>query len=191
MTDTLTKTLTAEASKLLRRHEVHSVPRGTERKFKRIGELRYRHREGVDRYIVQIKISSPDKLIALERDGVSAVFVQDLGKHIGMSTSVFYGTLGIPKSTASKAIGAKGKITGVPAQASVTIAKLLGVVQDILSRSTAPAAKEFDAAKWLGNWLVRPHPALNGQCPSEIVATNTGAEIAMRLLRSMESGSFQ
>ena len=191
MTDTLAKPLRAGTSKLRGTHEEQEARRRDIRKCKPSAELRYRRRDGVDNYVEQIKTSSPDKVIALERNGVPAVFVQDLGKRIGLSTSVLYGTLGIPKSTAAKAIGAKGKITGIPARTTVTIAKLLGIVQDMLNRSTAAEAKGFDGAKWLGNWLGRPHPALNGQCPSEIVATNTGAEIAKRLLRSMESGSFQ
>ncbi len=36
------------------------------------------------------------------------------------------------------------------------MAKLLGIAQRIVADSTAPEAKHFDAAKWLGQWLDRP-----------------------------------
>jgi hypothetical protein len=40
---------------------------------------------------------------------------------------------------------------------------LLGLAPEILARSTAAEACGFDAARWLGEWIELPQPALGGQ----------------------------
>ncbi len=72
-----------------------------------------------------------------------------------------------------------------------TWVKLLGIANGILMGSTAPAARGFDAARWLGQWIERPQPALGGAKPADFLDTPTGVEVVARLLRSIESGSYQ
>lgn len=67
--------------------------------------------------------------------------------------------------------------------------KLLGIAQDIVANSTAPEAKVFDAAKWLGQWIERPQPSLGGRKPADLIDTPTGVEMVARLLGAIESGA--
>ena len=82
-------------------------------------------------------------------------------------------------------------VTGSGGQAAVGMVKLLAVAEDIVTHSTAPEAKGFDSAKWLGQWIERPQPSLGGRKPADLIGTPTGLEVVARLLGSIESGAYQ
>ena len=73
----------------------------------------------------------------------------------------------------------------------VRMIRLLGIAQGIADNSTAPEAKDFDPAHWLGLWIERPQPALGGRKPADLIDTPTGVEVVARLLGSIESGAYQ
>ena len=99
--------------------------------------------------------------------------------------------LGVPKATAEKK-AAKGEVvSGSGGHAAVGMAKLIAKAQEIVRNSTSPDAQGFDAARWLGQWLERPQPALGGRKPAALVSTPTGVEVALRLLGAIESGAYQ
>lgn len=72
-----------------------------------------------------------------------------------------------------------------------SVSKLLVVVQSILAISTHPDATGFDAVAWIETWMDKPHPALGGRTPSELIEKATGFEVVTRLLGSLESGAYQ
>jgi uncharacterized protein (DUF2384 family) len=82
-------------------------------------------------------------------------------------------------------------VTGRSGQAAIGMVRLLGIAQEVVRDSTAEEAQGFDAAKWLGQWIERPQPALGGRKPSELLDTPTGVEVVARLLGSIRSGAFQ
>ncbi|MGO4777134.1 antitoxin Xre/MbcA/ParS toxin-binding domain-containing protein, partial [Lysobacter sp. 2RAB21] len=57
--------------------------------------------------------------------------------------------------------------------------------------STAPDARDFDWATWLGSWIEQPQAALGGQKPADLLDTPTGLSVVARLLGSLESGAYQ
>jgi putative toxin-antitoxin system antitoxin component (TIGR02293 family) len=99
--------------------------------------------------------------------------------------------LGVPKATAEKKSAAGESLSGSGGQAAIGVARLLGIAQAIVAQSTAPEAVDFDAAKWLGQWLERPQPALGGRKPGDLIDTPTGIEVVSRLLGAIESGAYQ
>jgi uncharacterized protein (DUF2384 family) len=84
-----------------------------------------------------------------------------------------------------------GLLSGSGGRAALGIAKLLGIASEIVQDSTAPEAQGFDTAKWLGQWLETPQPALGGRKPAELVETPTGLEVVTRLLGAIRSGAYQ
>lgn len=70
-------------------------------------------------------------------------------------------------------------------------ALLREVVSDILSQSTAPEAKTFDADAWLRAWLETEQPGLAGRRPADLMSTTDGMKAVERLLGSVLSGSYQ
>ena len=49
---------------------------------------------------------------------------------------------------------------------------------------------DFDAGKWLTDWMERPLPALGGSRPAEYMDTIEGQEMISRILAMMQSGAY-
>jgi putative toxin-antitoxin system antitoxin component (TIGR02293 family) len=153
--------------------------------------LRYVPSKGVDHFVSLVAAATPMQLVDVERRGVDGRFVKGLSARIGIPAVRLFSMLGVPKATVEKKAAAGEAIAGSGGQAAIAMAKLIAKAEEIVANSTAPAARGFDAAKWLGLWLERPQPALGGRKPSELIGTPTGAEVVNRLLGAIESGAYQ
>jgi putative toxin-antitoxin system antitoxin component (TIGR02293 family) len=153
--------------------------------------LVYRSADGVDAYVRAVSSATPMEIVEIERLGVQGSFIKDLSKRMDVATSRIFTILGVPKATAEKKAAAGERVTGRGGQAAVGMIKLLGIAQGIADNSTAPEAKGFDPAHWLGLWIERPQPALGGRKPADLIDTPTGVEVVARLLGSIESGAYQ
>ena len=151
----------------------------------------YQRNKGVDAYLRAIVGATPMEIVQIERQGVSGAFIKDLSRKMEVATSRTFAILGVPKATAEKKAAAGERISGSGGRAAVGLIRLLGIAQDIVGNSTAAEAKDFDAAKWLGQWIERPQSALGGRKPADLIDTPTGVEIVARLLGAIESGAYQ
>ena len=100
------------------------------------------------------------ELVEAERQGVVGIFVKDMSKAMNIPAIRMFDILGVPKATAERKVAAGEVIRGSGGRAALGMARLLGIARNIVMNSTAPEAKDFDSAKWLGQWLERPQPAL-------------------------------
>lgn len=151
----------------------------------------YMHDKGVDDFVQQVRRATPIQLVEVERHGVNGRFLKDLSKRINIPAARVFTMLGVPKATAEKKAMQGELLSGSGGQAAIAIAKLLGTAKSIVENSTSPQAKGFDSAKWLGQWLERPQPALGGRKPADLIDTPTGVEVVARLLGAIESGAYQ
>jgi len=155
------------------------------------GHVTYVRTKGIDDFVTNVHAADPLQLIETERKGVAGIFVKDLSKRMEIAAQRMFEILGVPKATAEKKIAAGDVLSGSGGRAALGMAKLLGLAKEIVENSTAPEAKDFDAAKWLGQWLERPQPSLGGRRPSELLDTPTGLGVVTRLLGAIESGAYQ
>ncbi len=130
------------------------------------------------------------QLIDAERERVPGVRVMDFAKLMGIRKQRMARMLGVLESTSAREPAAGELLTRSEGWAALGMARLLGIAKEIVDESTAPAAKGFDSAKWLGRWLEQPQPALGGRKPSELIDTPTGFDVVARLLGSMASGAY-
>ena len=151
----------------------------------------YRSSAGIDDYVRQIVNATPMQVVAIERAGVVGAFIKDLSRRMEIPSSRIFSILGIPKATAEKKAAAGEMVAGSAGQAAIGMVKLLGIAREIVAGSTAPEAKGFDAARWLGQWIERPQPSLGGRKPADLLDTPTGIAVVARLLGSTESGTYQ
>lgn len=151
----------------------------------------YRSKKGVDDYVRQVVSATPMQIVEMERTGVVGSFIKDLSRRMEIPSSRIFSILGIPKATAEKKAAAGEMVAGSGGQAAIGMVRLLGIAQEIVANSTAPEARNFDAAKWLGQWIERPQPSLGGRKPADLLDTPTGIEVVARLLGSIESGAYQ
>lgn len=154
-------------------------------------EISYRPGKGVDDFVQRIAGAEPMQLVEAERRGVSGIFLKDLSKRMEMPTSRLYSIVGVPKATAEKKAANGELLAGSGGRAALGVARLLAMARAIVENSTAPEAQDFDSAKWLGQWLERPQPALGGRRPADLIDTPTGLEMVARLLGAIESGAYQ
>ena len=151
----------------------------------------YQSKTGIDVYVRQISDATPMQIVEIERKGVPGFFIKDLSKRMEIPSSRIFRILGLAKATAEKKAAAGEMIAGRGGQSAIGMVKLLGIAQRIVADSTADAAQDFDAARWLGRWIERPQPALGGRKPADLLDTPTGIQVVARLLGSIESGAYQ
>lgn len=154
-------------------------------------EIVYKPSKGVDDFVARVSAANPMDLVEAERNGISGVFLKDLSRRMEMPTSRLYSIVGVPKATAEKKAAAGELLSGSGGRAALGVVRLLGIARSIVDNSTAPEARDFDSAKWLGRWLERPQPALGGRKPADLIDTPTGLDMVARLLGAIESGAYQ
>jgi uncharacterized protein (DUF2384 family) len=155
------------------------------------GLIEYDPRAGVEAYLQELADATPAQRIAIERHGVKGAFIKDLARRMSVPASRMFAILGVPKATVEKKAATNQVVTGVGAIATLGMVRLLAIAREIIEESTAPEAKDFDAVKWLGQWIEIAQPALGGRRPSELIDTPTGVESVARVLGSLISGSYQ
>jgi putative toxin-antitoxin system antitoxin component (TIGR02293 family) len=151
----------------------------------------FRPGKGIDDFVALVSAATPMEMVETERQGVLGVFIKDLSKAMDIPAVRMFDILGVPKATAEKKVAAGELIKGNGGRAALGMARLLGIAKNIVNNSKSPQAKDFDSAKWLGQWIERPQPALGGRKPADLIDTATGVEIVARLLGSIESGAYQ
>jgi putative toxin-antitoxin system antitoxin component (TIGR02293 family) len=141
-------------------------------------------------YVVGFRVAPPLTRIEAERAGVSGGLVKEMAKSMGMSNVRMFEVIGVPKATAEKRAANNTAVSGAPGQAALGVVRLLGMAKAMAENSDAPEARDFDTAKWLGEWIERPQPALGGRRPAEMLDTPTGTETVVKLLGAIESGAY-
>ena len=93
----------------------------------------------------------------------------------------------IPMKTVAqkRASAAKKKVL---APNSPGVQALIGQVEEMVRESGNPI--DFDAAKWVSEWLNSPLPALGGQHPATYMDTIEGQKLVASLLSMAQSGAF-
>lgn len=150
--------------------------------------LSYQDIKNLDVFVHNVHVAPPMQLLETERQGVSARFLVDVADRMAVPYTHLAETIGIPKATAARK-QAKGEM--IDGAAAIALARLLALAKEIVEDSTLADARKFDAARWLGQWIERPQPALGGRKPSELLDTPTGVSMVTRLLGAIRSGAYQ
>lgn len=141
-------------------------------------------------YWVHFGLASPSDMVAIERQGVPGTVVKSLAEKLSLTTVRFAQIIGAPKATLERKAANGTLLTGGSAYATLGTIKLVNTVQAMLDDSTHPEAKKTDAAKWLGQWIEQPQPALGGQKPADMMDTPTGMAMVSRVLGAVASGAY-
>jgi putative toxin-antitoxin system antitoxin component (TIGR02293 family) len=160
-------------------------------KAREAGRAGQAYRLAAQDYSQLVAKATPMQIIDLERSGVQGTLIKDMSRRMEMPSSRLFTILGIPKATAEKKAAAGELVKGSGGQAAVGMMRLLCMAEEIVANSTASQARGFDSAKWLGQWIERPQPALGGRKPADLIDTPTGVELVARLLGALESGAYQ
>lgn len=153
-------------------------------------ELANSNESELDRFVAEVSQASPFQLIEIERRGVNPTIIRILSRRMGLPLFSVQNMLGWPKATAARKLAQGGQVKGAEGTAAIMMAKLLRKAEEIAKNSLSDTSA-FNAAEWLGRWVMQPQPALGGRRPADILDTATGQNTVLRLLGSFESGAYQ
>ncbi|MBZ0222181.1 MAG: DUF2384 domain-containing protein [Dokdonella sp.] len=132
-----------------------------------------------------------DERMRIERQGVPADIVRGLLGQMDLTGAEFQAHMGIPKATYTKKMREKSDLDGTTGQSVLGLLELVNKVEDMLALENNPAAKRFDAARWVGRWIREPQPALGNKAPIEVMDTPSGRASVLRILGAAQSGAYQ
>lgn len=156
------------------------------------GRPAYPARRGAHGYAVA-EVSSvyhvdPQARIELIRHGVPASSVGDLSARMGISKEILLSSLGLSRATVSRKEKHDNPLSRDESERVLGVEMLIGKVQAMVDQSGDPDG--FDAARWLGAWLVNPASTLAGATPASYMDTFEGQRMLADLLAMSQSGVY-
>lgn len=130
----------------------------------------------------------PQARIAAIRQGVPASTVTELSTRMGMSKENLLSSLGLSRATISRKEKEKTLLSKDESERVLGVVALIGMVQTMVEQSGD--ATNFDAARWLSDWLTKPLPALAGATPASYMDTFEGQKLVAQLLSMSQSGAY-
>lgn len=130
----------------------------------------------------------PVDRVSLVKSGVPSRIVGSISSDMGVPKDRFVKIIGLSKATINRKIANETALSADESEKLVGLARLIGQVESIVKDSGS--SDGFKAAKWFGDWIVQPAPALGGRKPDELLDTADGREAISRLLAQMQSGAY-
>lgn len=130
----------------------------------------------------------PQERIAVIRQGIPAAMVGELSSTMGISKERLLGSLGLSRANISRKERANTTLSSDESERVLGVASLISKVQKMVEESGDPS--NFDAARWVANWLSQPLPALGGATPASYMDTFEGQKLAAELLAMSQSGAY-
>lgn len=126
--------------------------------------------------------------VALVKEGVPAALLVLLSEDMAISRDKLYDTLGVARATVDRKVRERRALSQDESERTLGMARLVGQVDAIVRQSGDPQG--FDAARWVAAWLDRPHAALGGRRPAELMDTADGRSLVSDLIARMQSGAY-
>jgi putative toxin-antitoxin system antitoxin component (TIGR02293 family) len=126
--------------------------------------------------------------VKIVKAGLPAQYVKVLTLCMNMPIEKFYRITGLARPTVDRKIRASKPLNQDESERVMGIARLVGQAQSLVQESGGP--DDFDAARWVGDWLEIPLPALDGKAPGELMDTVDGRALVSDLLAQQQSGAY-
>lgn len=132
--------------------------------------------------------ASPLERIRIIKQRVPAKFVVVISVSMKVSKEMLYVTLNLARATIDRKVSKKELLDQDESERVLAMTRLVGQADSIVRDSGT--AEGFSAAEWVAAWLQRPHPALGGRRPGELMDTADGRELVTDLLARQQSGAY-
>jgi len=132
--------------------------------------------------------ASPAERVSLIRAGVSASRIPELGAALHVSQESLLRMLNLPATSSRQKARPGAMLSTEQSERVIGLMQLIGQVAVMVDNSGD--STDFDAARWIGEWLERPVPALGGAKPSDYMDTTTGQKLVSNLLVQSQLGVF-
>lgn len=132
--------------------------------------------------------ASAAERVSLIRAGVPASRIPELATAMQISRKRLLGMLNLSGASSSRKAHQGRMLSMDHSERVIGLVRLIGQVAVMVDESGG--AKEFNAARWVGEWLEQPVPALGGERPAKYMDTPTGQALVSSLLRQSQVGAF-
>lgn len=137
-------------------------------------------------FVALYKMDFTDKIHTI-RTGVAAQRVGQLSSIMGIPKEALMDSLGLSRATINRKVQRDQSLSPEESERVMGMEALIGQVEAMIDSENAP---EFNAAKWLANWLAAPLPALGGATPGSFMDTVEGQKYVGNLLEMAQSGAY-
>lgn len=132
--------------------------------------------------------ATPIERIGIIRQGIPAKVLLDLVVDMGITKERVILTLHLPRATINRRIRKQDALPAECAERFLGLQKMIGQVEVMVAESGANV--DFNAPRWVGEWIDQPAPALGGAKPAEYLDTIEGQKMVAGLLAKMQSGAY-
>lgn len=132
--------------------------------------------------------ATPDVRVRVIRRGVRAVELKDMVRMMATPQDRIFKILKLSTATVNRKANLDEELSPEDSERVIGMANLIGQVQTMMEQSGD--ASDFDAAKWVAQWLEEPLPALAGESPASYMDTLEGQKLVSNLLAMMQSGAY-
>lgn len=132
--------------------------------------------------------ASPLERIRIIKQRVPAKYVLTISISMKMPKETLYGTLNLARATIDRKVLKKELLNQDESERVLAMTKLVGQADNMVRDSGV--AEGFSAAQWVAAWLQRPHPALGGRRPGELMDTADGRDLVTDLLARQQSSAY-
>lgn len=132
--------------------------------------------------------ASPLERIRIIKQRVPATYVQTITLSMKMSKETLYGALNLARATIDRKVQKKELLNQDESERVLAMTRLVGQAESIVRESGM--TEGFRAAEWVAAWLQRPHPALGGKRPGELMDTADGRDLVTDLLARQQSSAY-
>ena len=132
--------------------------------------------------------ANPLDRVGFVKAGVPASFIVTVTRDMGLAKERFYGMTGLARATVDRKVARGEVLNQTESERVVGFAELVGQAESIVRDSGA--GQPFDGARWIAAWLERPHPALGGRRPGDLMDTGDGRGLVRNLLARQQSGAY-
>jgi putative toxin-antitoxin system antitoxin component (TIGR02293 family) len=132
--------------------------------------------------------ASPLERIHIIRQGVPAKFVLTISVSMKMPKETLYVTLNLARATIDRKVSKEELLDQDESERVLAMTRLVGQADRVVRDSGV--MEGFSPAQWVAKWLQRPHPALGGRRPGELMDTADGRDLVTDLLARQQSGAY-
>lgn len=126
--------------------------------------------------------------IRIIKQRVPAKYIQILTAGMKMPKETLYGSLNLARATIDRKVLKKELLNQDESERVLGMTRLVGQADSMVRDSGT--VEKFSAAEWVATWLQRPHPALGGRRPGELMDTADGRDLVTDLLARQQSGAY-
>ncbi|XYJ11991.1 hypothetical protein ACSUZJ_08360 [Telluria sp. B2] len=122
--------------------------------------------------------------------GGSTARIVELSSTLGLPPRTLLGCLGISRARMNRLAQANQPPSLHESERVLGVENLIYQVQAMVADGAPGKADGFNAARWLGRWILKPLPALGRRLPASYLHTIEGQKFVGGLLAMYASGAY-